>query len=103
MKILNKIRYTFLAIVLLTSCGDKSQNKSQENSVVQTEEIRMEKPVELGMNADSLAGKVQEQAIGAVESLNDQIVAEASEALAQVYVALDALEAKDNQRSSGSA
>lgn len=97
MKILNKILYSFLAIVLLTSCGDKSQNKSQENSVAQTEEIRMEKPVELGMNADSLAGKVQEQAIGAVESLNDQIVAEASEALAQVYVALDALEAKDTK------
>ena len=97
MKILNKILYTFLAIVLLTSCGDKSQNKSEEESVSQTEEIRMEKPGELGMNADSLAGKVQEQAIDAVESLNDQIVAEASEALAQVYVALDALEAKDTK------
>lgn len=88
MKILNKILYTFLAIVLLTSCGD---------SVAQTDEIRMKKPVELGMNADSLAGKVQEQAIGAVESLNKQIVAEASEALAQVYVALDALKAKDTK------
>ena len=43
MKILNKIRYTFLAIVLLTSCGE---------SVAQTKEIRMEKPVELDMNAD---------------------------------------------------
>ena len=50
MKILNKIRYTFLAIVLLTSCGE---------SFAQTEEIRMEKPVELGMNADSLAGQVR--------------------------------------------
>jgi len=88
MKILNKILYSFLAIVLLTSCGE---------SVAQTKEIRMEKPGELGMNADSLAGKVQEQAIGAVESLNDQKVAEASEALAQVYVALDALEAKDTK------
>ncbi|WP_312763556.1 YfdX family protein [Epilithonimonas sp.] len=88
MKKLNKILYSFLAIVLLTSCGD---------SVAQTQEIRMKKPVELGMNADSLAGKVQEQAIGAVESLNDQKVAEASEALAQVYVALDALEAKDTK------
>lgn len=97
MKILNKILYTFLAIVLLTSCGDKSQNKSEEESVSQTEEIRMEKPGELGMNADSLAGKVQEQAIGAVESLNDQKVTEASEALAQVYVALDALEAKNTK------
>lgn len=97
MKILNKIRYTFLAIVLLTSCGDKSQNKSEEESVAQTEEIRMKKPVELGMNADSLAAKVQEQAIGAVESLNDQKVTEASEALAQVYVALDALEAKNTK------
>ena len=58
MKILNKIRYTFLAIVLLTSCGE---------SVAQTKEIQMKKPVELGMNADSLAAKVQEQAIGAVE------------------------------------
>lgn len=88
MKILNKIRYTFLAIVLLTSCGE---------SVAQTKEIRMEKPVELGMNAGSLAGKVQEQAIGAVESLNKQKVTEASEALAQVYVALDALEAKNTK------
>lgn len=97
MKILNKILYSFLAIVLLTSCGDKSQNKSEEESVAQTEEIRMKKPVELGMNADSLAAKVQEQAIGAVESLNDQKVTEASEALAQVYVALDALEAKNTK------
>lgn len=88
MKILNKIRYTFLAIVLLTSCGE---------SVAQTKEIRMKKPVELGMNAGSLAGKVQEQAIGAVESLNKQKVTEASEALAQVYVALDALEAKNTK------
>lgn len=88
MKILNKILYSFLAIVLLTSCGD---------SVAQTKEIRMKKPVELGMNADSLAAKVQEQAIGAVESLNDQKVTEASEALAQVYVALDALEAKNTK------
>lgn len=88
MKILNKILYTFLAIVLLTSCGD---------SVAQTDEIRMKKPVELGMNADSLAAKVQEQAIGAVESLNKQKVTEASEALAQVYVALDALEAKNTK------
>lgn len=97
MKILNKILYSFLAIFLLTSCGDKSQNKSEEESVAQTEEIRMKKPVELGMNAGSLAGKVQEQAIGAVESLNDQKVTEASEALAQVYVALDALEAKNTK------
>ncbi|QIY83200.1 YfdX family protein [Chryseobacterium sp. NEB161] len=88
MKILNKIRYTFLVIVLLTSCGE---------SVAQTKEIRMKKPVELGMNAGSLAGKVQEQAIGAVESLNKQKVTEASEALAQVYVALDALEAKNTK------
>ncbi|GAA0892716.1 hypothetical protein GCM10009122_23950 [Fulvivirga kasyanovii] len=89
MKRYSSILLMLLAMVAFVSCSD--QNKSEEDNTSESEEVRMEKPEELGMSADSLQGQVQQEAIDVVESSKDQMVAEAVDALEQVYTALDFL------------
>ena len=96
MKRYGSILLMLLAMAAIVGCSD--QNKSKEDNIDQTEEeVRMEKPEELGMSADSLQGQVQQEAIDAVESSKDELVAEAVEALEQVNIAVAelALEDKD--------
>lgn len=88
------ILLVLLAMAAFVSCSD--QNQSKEDNTSQSEEVRMEKPEELGMSADSLQEQVQQEAIDAVESSKVELVEEAVEALEQVNISLAAL-AKENK------
>lgn len=94
MKRYGTILLVLLAMAAFVSCSD--QNQSKEDNTSQSEEVRMEKPEELGMSADSLQEQVQQEAIDAVESSKVELVEEAVEALEQVNISLAAL-AKENK------
>lgn len=87
------ITIPLLAVGIIAGCSDL-KNDSETKSDNQ-EHVRMEKPDELGMNADTLSDQVQQQAVDQVAGLNEELVSEASEALDQVNIALGALVLED--------
>lgn len=95
MKTLNIFLAGLLAIGIIAGCNSKNEKNVTSQA---SEEVRMEKPDELGMSQDSLAGKVNKEAINSIESEKSELVEEAVSSYESVSEALSAIELGDKKK-----
>lgn len=97
LKPLNVMKKTKLYLIPLLLMGFVVGCNGQDRGSNANEEIKMEKPDQLGMNKDSLEVQVQQQAVDAREENRSALVAEAVAAIDNVQSALSNLEKKDKE------
>jgi len=89
MKTRNTFLIALLAIGIIAGCNSKKEN-TEATQV--SDEVRMEKPNELGMNKDSLNAEVQSKSIGEISKRKVQLIEEGVSAIDITHQALSAIE-----------
>lgn len=89
MKTRNIFLIALLAIGIIAGCNSK--NETTENTQV-SDEVRMEKPNELGMDEDSLNAEVQSKSIAEINEREIKLIEEGVSAIDITYQALAAIE-----------
>lgn len=95
MKAQNIYVMAFLAIGIIAGCNNKNE-KTETTSA--SEQVRMEKPSELGMSQDSLSGNVNKEMLNSIESEKSKLIEEAVSSYESVNDALSAIELGDKKK-----